>query len=222
MAQREVDQRLRKARSTLILSLVVNGLVPLVVYTLVHPLFANEAIALAIAGAVPAVRTLALWLWPRCVDWIGVHAVVGFAIACAAAALSGGNSFLLKVHGSLLTGAIGAVCLISVIIGQPILLPVLQTFALSDRTPSSVGETGSSNAASRRSSAILTAVIGCTFLADAAAHIVLALTVPTGTFLVMSRVVTWAIIGGGAALLWWMRRRVGAHSKEQAAAADGD
>jgi hypothetical protein len=222
MSQREANQRLRQARSKFILSLVINGIVPLVVYTLVHPLLANDASALAIAGAVPAARTVTLWLWRRRVDWIGVYAIVGFAIACAAAALSGGNSFLLKVHGSLLTGTIGLVCLISVIIGQPVLLPVLQAFSQSDRTPSSGGATGSSNAASRRSSAIVTAVIGCTFLADAAAHIVLALTVPTGTFLVMSRVVTWAIIGGGAALLWWMRRRVGARSKGRASTADGD
>jgi hypothetical protein len=56
-----------------------------------------------------------------------------------------------------------------VIIGQPVLLPVLQAFSQSDRTPSGVGETGSSNPARRRSSTIVTIVIGCAFVADAVA-----------------------------------------------------
>lgn len=222
MSQREVNQRLRQLRSKVFLSLVINGIIPLVVYTLVHPLLANDASALAIAGAVPAARTVTLWLWRRHVDWIGVYAIAGFAIACAAAALSGGNSFLLKAHGSLLTGTIGLVCLISVIIGQPVLLPILQAFSPSDGTPSSSGATGSRNAATRRSSTIITIVIGCAFLADAVAHVMLALTVATATFLIMSRVVTWTILGSGAALLWWMRRRAGAPSKKRAATADGD
>ncbi len=222
MSQTAINQRLRTARTKVIVSLVVNGLLPLIVYTLVRPLLANDASALAIAGAIPAVRTVALWLWRRRVDWIGVHAVVGFAIAGAAAALSGGNSFLLKVHGSLLTGTIGAVCLISVVIRRPVLLPVLQAFAPSDRPASSAGATETSSTASQRSSAVVTAVIGCACLGDAVAHIILALTVPTGTFLIVSRVVTWSILGSGAALLWWMRRRTGARSTTRAAASDGD
>src|SRR5919205_1145456 len=135
MSQREVNQRLHQARRNLILSLVINGLVPVVVYTLVHPLLATDASALAIAGAVPALRTLTLWLWRRRVDYIGVYAIVGFAIACAAAALSGGNGFLLKVHGSLLSGTIGVVCLLSVLIGQPVLLSFLQVFSQRYPTP---------------------------------------------------------------------------------------
>jgi hypothetical protein len=89
--------------------------------------------------------TMALWIWRRRVDWIGVHAVLGFAMACAISALLGGNALLLKVHGSLLTGTVGLVLLISVVVGRPLLLPLLQAFMHSDLKQSSALEKRASN-----------------------------------------------------------------------------
>jgi hypothetical protein len=55
---------------------------------------------------------------------------------------------------------------------------------------------------------MITAVIGITLLCDALAHIVLALTLPTGAYLAVSRAVNWAILGSAAAYIWLTRRRV--------------
>ena len=58
-------------------------MLPLLIYALLRPLLASDIVALAFAAAVPALRTLALWVWRRRVDWIGLHAVLGFGLALA-------------------------------------------------------------------------------------------------------------------------------------------
>jgi hypothetical protein len=203
----ETNHLLREARRKSVLSLAVNGLVPLIVYTLSRHFFTNDTTALAIAGAIPAVWIIALWGWRRRVDWIGVLAVFGYIVAFAVSAFSGWGSLPLKIHGSLLTGTIGLVFLISAVMRKPLLLPLLQVFTRSDPERSSFFETVSSNPASYRKFTVLTGVIGFVLLSDAVVYIILALTLSTGTFLVISRVVHWVILGGGALVLWRMRRR---------------
>ncbi len=183
----ESNQRLREARRKLGLSLAVNGLIPLMLYTFSRRLFANDATALAISGAVPAVRTMIIWAWRRRVDWIGVLGVLGFAGAFAVSALSSGSSLPLKLYRPVLTGTIGLIFLISVVMRRPLLITLLRAFKYGD--PERL-----SNLANHRKFTIFTAVFGFVFFVDAVVHIILALTLPTGTYLVMSRVVSLAII----------------------------
>jgi hypothetical protein len=190
----QAKKRLREAQRKLLLSLTVNGLVPLVLYALLRPSLTNDAITLAIAGAVPTVRTLALWLWRRRVDWIGVLAVLGNAAAVAVSMLSGGNALALKTYHSVLTGSIGLVLLVSAVVRRPLLQHVLQAVR--------------QNALERSKVTMITAVAGCMFLVEAAVNMGLALTVSTGAFLITSRLVKWALLISAALLLkWWMRTR---------------
>ncbi len=205
----EAKQRLRQMRIRLVQSLAINALIPLVLYLLLRPLFADDATPLAIAGLVPAMRTIALWVMRRRVEWIGVYAVLGFVIAVIISALSGGNSLLLKIHEELLAGAIGLILLISAIMKKPLLQPLFQIFTRSDLDRSS-------NPVSYKRIAVITALIGLMLLGNAVAHVILALTLPTATFLVMSRVVTLAVLGGGVALAWWTRQRVGGFEAQDA------
>jgi hypothetical protein len=207
---KETSLRFRQIRGKLILSLVINGLLPLILYALLRPLLASDAYALAIAGAIPAVRTVALWIGRRRIDWIGAYAVLGFAIALAVTAFLAGNAFLLKVHGSLLTGTIGLVLLVSVAIRRPLLEPLFQAFTHGAEGQHVLERASIDSASSKRIAEripIITTVFGLAFFGDALAHIILALTLPTATFLVLSRLVTIAILGGGVASLSWMRRR---------------
>lgn len=210
MSQAEkMNQRLGEIRKRLALSLAVNGLVPLALYVLVHPLFANDAIALAIAGTVPAIRTLVVWVIRRRIDWIGALAVLGFALAFAVSALLNGNALLLKVHGSLLTGTIGLVLLVSAVIGRPLLFPLMQVFARNNPELSNAPGKRANNTESSKRITLVTALIGLVLLVDAIAHIILALTLPTSTFLALSRVTNWVVLGGGLAIVWLTRQRVG-------------
>jgi hypothetical protein len=198
-------------RRRLILSLAINALLPVLVYALLRPLLASDAVALAIAAAIPAMRTLALWFWRRRVDWIGVHAVLGFGLALALTVLLAGNVFLLKVHGSLLIGILGLVLLVSVAIRKPLLEPVLRAFERTGPQVPNVLEKASIDSAGHerliRRIPLITTIVGLAFLGDALAHVLLALTTPTTTYLALSHIVTIAILGGGAAFLAWMRRR---------------
>lgn len=211
----DVKQNLPEVRRKLILSLAINGLFPVILYTLVRPLVADEVAALAIAGAVPVMRIIILWTWRRRVDWIGVLAVLGFAIALAVSAISNGNSLLLKVHEQLLTGTIGLVLLASVVIQRPLLLPLLLALTGNDFEQSSA-------LAGRKRISVVTATLGLVLLGNAASHIILALTLSTATFLAVSRPVTWAILGGGMALLWWTRRGVGGQAGRKHGQIHGD
>jgi hypothetical protein len=119
----------------------------------------------------------------------------------AASLVWGGSSLPLKLHEAVLTGTVGLACLISAALGKPLHLVLVNLFARQGKT----GERTRDDAKPRPSggSAVVTLMIGTTFLVHAIVHVVLALTLPTSTFLVASRVVGWAIFGLGAALLVW-------------------
>jgi hypothetical protein len=202
---------LPQLRRKLILSLAINGLLPLIVYALLRPFLASDALALAIAGAIPALRTVVLWIGRRRVDWIGAYAVLGFSLALAITVILAGNAFLLEVHGSLLTGTVGLILLVSLAFRKPLLEPILRAFMSHTPQSSMIQESASDDPVDHQRlterSPILTTVIGLALFGNALVHVILALTLPTATFLALSRLATLAILGGGAALLAWLRRR---------------
>lgn len=205
----DLKTRLARLRYKLLLNLLINALLPLIVYGLLRPVLPSDAAALAVAGAIPAVRTLGLWLWRRRVDWIGAFAVLGFAFALAVTLFLNGNALLLKVHGSMLTGTVGLVLLVSAILGKPLLLPVLQALGRNGTNGSSFFDEPAGMARQKRIMSrisVTTAVIGLALFADMVAHVILALTLSTTAYLGASRLVTLAVLGGGLALLWLTRR----------------
>jgi hypothetical protein len=178
---------------TLVPSLVASFVIPVAVYFLLRPHVGSDAIALAIGGALPAAWTAARLAWYRRLDPIGVIAVLSFGVELLVTVLSGGNALALKLHEAPLTGAVGFACLVSVAVRRPLLPTVLKLF-------------GRSGQATIRRAAAATVVVGATFLTDAVTRVVLAVTLPTSTFLVVSREVSWAILGVGLVLLWRIRR----------------
>jgi len=199
----QINQRRSDIRKGLILSLIINGILPTIVYVLSRPIVSNDAGALAVAGAIPAIRTITVLIWRRRVDWIGVFALLGFSIALAVSAFSDGGTLILKIHEQLLTGTIGLVLLISVAINKPLLRPLLVALRGNDFK----------NTNNRRV-VLLTTALGLVLLGDAAIHVILALNVSTVTYLATSRIITWAMMGGVVAVLWWTRSSAGTRSKE--------
>ncbi len=188
----EANQRLSDVRKKLGLGLIISWIVPLVMVMLLRRLLGNDAIALAVAGAFPAVWTIVLLVRRGRVDWIGVTGVLGFAGAFAASAFLGGGSLPYKVYRPVGTGVIGLVFLISGVIRRPLVLSLARSFASKNPEISSRLERAWSTPAGRRKFSFITAVMGFVFLVDSVVHIIMALTLPTVTYLVMSRVVTVA------------------------------
>lgn len=124
----ETKSQLSIIRNKFLLNLAINGLLPYLFYIFLRPRLSSDVSALAIAAAIPAVRTFSLWLWRRRIDWIGMFFVLGFAIVLAISIFLSGNTLLLEIHGMLLTGVIGLVLLISAFLGKPLLLPFFKLY----------------------------------------------------------------------------------------------
>jgi hypothetical protein len=185
-------------------SIALNAVAPALVYLLLRPAVGSDVVALAIGTAVPVAVTLAVLVWRRRVDPVGVVAAVGYGIALLVAVLSGGNTVLLELQDAVITGPLGVICLVSVAIGKPLHLLVMRVLAR--RRPGlQLAVTG---AGQRHRSAVFTSLLGATLTIHAAVLLVLALTVPTSLFVVLSRPVGLPILALGVCAMVWYHNRV--------------
>jgi hypothetical protein len=178
-------------------SILVSGVVPLVVYAVVRPHVGDDATALLAGATVPAAYTLAKLAWRRRLDPIGVLGVLAFGIGVLVLVASGGSPLVLKLQDAVVTGPLGVVCLASVAIGRPLHLTVFRLLAR--RNPSF--ERVVHAPGSRRSSTVITALLGSMMVAHALVLLVLALSLPTASFLAVSRPVGLAVLGVGVVAL---------------------
>lgn len=200
--RRQTQQRVQLRR--LLPSIALNGGVPLLLYALLRPHVSSDVTALAIAGAVPVVLTAAEFGWRKRLDVFGVIAVAGFGVVVLVQLLTGGNALLLKLQDSVVTGPLGLVCLGSVAVGRPLHLLVMRLLAARKPELTEVLQ----DPARRRASTVFTALAGSTLVVHALAMLVLAVTLPTATFLALSRPIGWAVLGIGGGCLYWYRNRI--------------
>jgi hypothetical protein len=196
----------------LIGSLVLNFIVPLVAYRVFRPHVASSAEALALGAAIPVAFTLGTLAWRRRLDPLGLISVASFAISIGVSWLSGGSSLALELQDPVVTGILGLGCLISVAVHRPLHLVVVGYLG---RTSPRFARIAADPAA-QRNSRIATAAIGAILLAYATVITIMALTLPTGTFLALSRPVGLAVLGTGLLGLFWYRRKRQAHAAKAA------
>ena len=160
---------------------IIDWLVPLPVYFILLPL-TNTITALAAAAAIPVVHTLVLFAWRRQVNWLGILAIIGFAGGLGTALL-GGGTLSLKIYGPVITGALGVVFLISAAIRKPFLVTILRSFNIGDPQRFT-------KPLIYKRVTLMTIGFGIVFFYDAFTHAILALTLPTDTYVVVDRVIT--------------------------------
>jgi hypothetical protein len=185
-------------------SVALNGLVPLLVYLLARPYLPGDAVALALAMAVPVVCTIGVFVWRRRVDAVGAIAVIAYAVALIVVLLSGGDPFVLKLQEAVVTGPLGLVFLLSASIRRPVLLLTARLLNRRGSQPASA----EAERRRRHASTVLTTIIGGTFVVHAFALTVLALVLSTAEALALSRLVGLSIIGLGLVVLLWYRNRL--------------
>jgi hypothetical protein len=172
-------------RSALIL------LAPVVVYAIVRPLVASDAVGLAVAGAIPILYSILLAIGRRRIDFLVLLTAVGFAVACLASLLAGGSSLPLKLHEAIVTFAIGIVLLIATLIRRPI--PLGHLLHVPSPTKQIDGSLG--------------AMIGGFLVLHALLHLTVAVSLSTSSYLVLSKVINWGTLAvGGLALSAYLRR----------------
>jgi hypothetical protein len=177
-------------------SVLVNGALTTAVYFLLRPMTSGDWVALALAGVVPALWTLGRFAWKRTVDPIGVLAFTGYVLAVAVSVFTGGSPLALELHESALTGALGVVCLASVAVGRPLHRWLVRRSQIED------------SPARRRMSIVVTLLVGGTLVAHAAVLVILAVTLPPSSFVVLRHPVGLPILGLGLTALFWYRNRV--------------
>jgi hypothetical protein len=195
---------LEAPRRRLAVSVLLNAAAPLVVYLLVRSHVDSDVTALAIAVTVPVAVTLGGFAIRRTVDPVGAVAVAAFGVVLAVLALSGGNPLVLKLQEAVVTGPLGVVLLGSVAIGRPAHLLVFRVLARRDPARAA----GLGGRAHHRAATVVTTVLGTTLVLHALVLLVLALSLPTGTYLAVSRPIGLAVAAAGVGVLMWYRHRL--------------
>lgn len=179
------------------LRLLAGLVVPLVAYLIIRALTGSSVGALAITDAVPSAWLLVVGIARRRVDPIAVLSATTVMIALAAYALTGGDPLAIKLRRGAVTGTIGIAGLASIALGRPLLLLVAENVAkLNPDSPKMAARLAQPDR--RRVLTILTAVIAATFAIDGASQILLALIVPTASFVADSTGARIVVLGTGA------------------------
>jgi hypothetical protein len=186
-------------------ALVVAALAPLAIYYLLRP-FTSDAVALACSAAIPVLGTLIAAATRRRTGPLALLAVVAFGAALAATVLEGGDTLPLKLYRPIATGVFGLACLISLAVHRPLLLMLAGRTARRQTRGGQVAAQATGSPGWRKLGTF-TLVVGLTAVAEAAATTILALMLPTPTFLLVSRLVRWTILGIGVLVLSIVGRR---------------
>ena len=103
----------------LLIRLMINLAVPVLAYVLLRPHLHSDITALVAGAAVPTAYSAGVLLWRRCLDAIGIFAIVCFAIGLLLVVATGGNELVFKIREDIWTGTLGLACLISVAAAGP-------------------------------------------------------------------------------------------------------
>jgi len=183
---------------------------PLVAYSMLRSAGQSEVSALILSGAFPAVGVAVRLARHRRVDTVGVLVLAGIAVGAILGLLSGSPRMVL-VEGSVPTAVFGLLCLGSLWSHRPLIYRFALEFMGAD-TPK-----GRDFAALwrypgfRHAFRLFTVVWGVTYLAEAAARVIIVETTSTGTALTISKVMPYAV---GAVLTGWMVA-YGRHAKRE-------
>ncbi len=175
----------RRGGRGLLLRAAVVVLGPALLYAAVRPAVSSDAVGLAIAGALPLLYAIVLALWRRRMDALAVLSGLGYGLGCLGSVLSGGTALPLKLHEAGFTFALGVVLLVAILIRRP--LPLGRLLRLNQPSPAQDTTLG--------------VLVGGFLILHALVHVVLAVTLPTASYLVVSRIVGWGTIVVGAGCL---------------------
>jgi hypothetical protein len=176
-------------------SVVINAVAPLILYDFLQHRVGSQTTALVAAGGIPLLWTVGRLILQRRPDPIGLLSLAGFVLGIALVLLTGGNPFVFKIREAVLTGALGLICLGSIVFRHPIALLALRR-----------SQTSAPEAALRHAAFWITLIAGVTLAAHAAVIILLAATLPTATFVATHQLVGYGILALGVLALIGRKR----------------
>jgi hypothetical protein len=173
---------------------------PLVAYSLLRSAGQSAVTALVLSGIFPALGVTVGVIRHRRVDTIGVLVLAGIAVGTVLGLLSG-DPRLVLVEGSVPTAVFGLLCLGSLWAHRPLIYRFAIEFIGADTPKGREFEALWRYEGFRHTFRLFTVVWGITYLAEAAARVIIVETTSTGTALTVSKVMPYVV---GAALAAWM------------------
>jgi hypothetical protein len=220
---------LRRSGASVGLEVLVNGVLPYVIYTLTHARLGDVG-ALIASSIAPIAWSLLEFARHRRVDAISLLVLAGIAFSMLAL-LGGGGAKFLQLRENLVTGAIGLVFLVSAAVRRPMIYYLAR--AGMSRNPPAEGPSFDQIKAAprfRRAMMVMTLVWGVVLIARTAVSAVLVFTLSIPNYLIAHPIVGYASMGGlGLWTVWYTRRQrsLGQAEREaraavEAAAAGGE
>ena len=173
---------------------------PLVAYQMLRSAGLSSVSALVLSGVLPGVAVLGGLVQHRHLDAIGLLVLAGIAVGTILGLLSG-NARLVLMEGSVPTAVFGLLCLISLRSRRPLIFRFAHEFMGADTPRGRDFDSLWQYPGFRHAFWLFTVVWGVTYLAEAAARIVIVETTSTGTALAVSKVMPYAVAG---LLVAWM------------------
>lgn len=197
------------------------GLAPFLVYQLAHHNGMADATSLALASVVPAIWVIGNWAWRRRLEVIPGIALFGLVIGLIAVVALHGSELVLKMRESLISGTLGLVFLISLVVSRrPFIFHLGRAMASSQGAGAIADfETLWGEEQARRVVRVLTLLWGVALFGEAVLRAILAVTLPTGTFLALTPPVGWVIIGS---MMWFTVSYIRTNRQQVALAASVD
>lgn len=174
------------------------AIVPIAVYYSVRHHVSGTATALIIAGIPAAIFVLLQWARTRQLDPIGAITLYGFTVGVIASVALGGNAYVLKIREVAFEVPFALVCLLSVRMARrPLMFYIGKTMSAGgDEQRRAAYDELYELPTAAETFARITIVWGIVMLIHAGALVLLALVLPTGTFLVVAGVIAGAVFGG--------------------------
>lgn len=184
-------------------SLVVNALLPYVVYQLLTGQGYSTFTSLMVAAILPAIGIAAGWVRTRRVDGIGLISLIFIVIGIVTSLISGDVRFLL-LKDSFMTGLFGLALLASLLLPRPLLFYFGRQFVGSGSPEQAAHfDTLWQYQMFRFSMHLMTVVWGCAYVAEALLRVLLLSLLPIPTFLLVSQPMALVVTAG--LIVWTLR-----------------
>ena len=172
--------------SSIVPTLIVDGLFPFLTYVLLRRVGVSEILALGLGGIFPAAKGVFDLSRRKHIDIIGAIVLVGIAVSVVSLSVSGSPRLFL-IRESFVTGAVGLLALVSFAWKRPLLFYVGRQFSTGN-DPAAVAHFNGlwERPEARRVFRRLTAVWAFGWLGEFGLRIVMVLTLSVGQVLVLS------------------------------------
>ncbi len=197
---------LLKSRA-IILKLLVNGLIPWLVYVVLSP-YIGSLMALSVVTIIPLVDNLLYLVRYRTLDAFNVLMLVGFVLSLVMVLL-GGSEKLLLMRESLVTVLVGLAFLGSLLLERPLIFHMTSRFS-KGVDPEHNWQYRYFRQVMRR----LTLLWGVALVAEAGLKMLLISVLSTSQMLAISSPLFYAVIGLTVVVTIWYKRRAGAYMKQ--------